>query len=85
MNMRVVQSTIGLLLLTFFLGGSLLMIYPVDDSDAWLRHECNCRNELQGSTELDPATGLYRYIARWVRTCEVFWHWNPLPHQWSCP
>lgn len=85
MKKKNVQSIIIFMLLFAFLAGSFLMISPVEDADAWWRHECNCKNVRESGMEVDPATGNYRYVVRFVRRCEIFWHLSPFPHEWSCP
>ena len=75
MKKKMVQVTITLLIVAF-IGSSFLMIAPIDEAEAWWRHACNCIDEFEFS--LIPPSIKYKV------KCDVTYHWNPLPHDFSC-
>ena len=74
MDIKSVRLVVSLSLLVAFLAGSFLMLAPIDEADAWLRHACNCVETI--TIGLPPKVEI---------KCDVTYHWHIFDHEWTCP
>lgn len=75
MQRNIARGVTTLLIVAVF-SLSFLTIVPVEEAAAWNAHPCNCETEI-----------VYNSDGSWsVKvTCDWYFHWNPLPHDWECP
>ena len=86
MKRKNVQVIVSRFLLLALLSGPFLMMAPINEADAWLMHQTNCRTTTSGSadaevnTSTDGVTGKVGIKGSIKLECDTEWHWNPLPH-----
>jgi len=85
-NSKNVKGLVSRFLLLALLGAPFLMICQIDEADAWLMHQTNCRTiaEASASAGVEVSKGGGKAKAEVkvsVRIeCDTEFHWNPLPH-----
>ena len=81
-----VKVLISRVLLFALFSVPFLMIGPIDEANAWLMHQTNCKTiyeaKVETGVEYGPAGKKVKASASaGVRIeCDTEFHWNPLPH-----
>lgn len=75
MKTNKVSKSIAILLTIGFLGVSFLMIAPVEEAEAWWRHNCSKWVYIDDGPNGEP---IEVYVP-----C-VIYHWYPLSHDFDC-